>query len=174
MRAGALALLLVLLAAGARAEPVAYVGATLIDGTGTAPVADAVLLVDGDRVTAAGAVAVPDGARRIDLSGRWLVPGLIDAHVHLSHSASLYTSPDGLDLRKLDEFHPKSVPVQFPFSGSIPRQIDENMAFCGSCPWIKAPRAGGRTFTRTLGNVRGEHARAHGNPGACSRRPCAA
>jgi enamidase len=62
----------------------ALTGALLIDGTGSAPVEQATVLVDGDRIAAAGAgIAVPEGATVIDLTGKTLLPGLIDAHVHL-------------------------------------------------------------------------------------------
>src|SRR5204863_37957 len=57
---------------------------TLIDGTGGAPVKNAVILIQGDRITAVGAnVAVPRGATVIDLSAETVLPGFIDAHVHL-------------------------------------------------------------------------------------------
>jgi len=57
---------------------------TLIDGTGAAPVKNAVVLVQGDRITAVGTnVQVPAGATVIDLSGATLLPGFIDGHVHL-------------------------------------------------------------------------------------------
>ena len=57
---------------------------TLIDGTGAAPVKNAVILIQGDRITAVGAnVAIPRGATVIDLSGETVLPGFIDAHVHL-------------------------------------------------------------------------------------------
>ncbi len=58
---------------------------TLIDGSGGAPVKNAVVLVQGERITAAGAgVAIPAGATVIDLTGFTLLPGFIDAHVHLA------------------------------------------------------------------------------------------
>ena len=58
---------------------------TLIDGSGAAPVRNAVILVQGDRITAVGAnVQVPAGATVIDLSGATVLPGFIDAHVHLA------------------------------------------------------------------------------------------
>src|SRR5512134_2356492 len=65
----------------------AITGATLIDGTGAAPVADAVVVVEGDRIRAAGAkasVPVPAGAAVIDAAGAFVVPGFIDTNVHLS------------------------------------------------------------------------------------------
>ena len=58
---------------------------TLIDGTGAAPVKNAVILVQGDRITAVGTnVPVPAGATVVDLSGATVLPGFIDAHVHLA------------------------------------------------------------------------------------------
>jgi len=66
---------------------VAIVGATVIDGNGGAPIADAVVLVDGGRIVAVGprgAAAIPAGSQTVDARGRWIVPGLIDTNVHLS------------------------------------------------------------------------------------------
>ena len=65
----------------------AIVGGTVIDGNGGTPIADAVILIEGARITAVGArgaVSIPAGARQIDAHGQWLVPGLIDTNVHLS------------------------------------------------------------------------------------------
>ena len=61
--------------------------ARLVDGTGAAPVADAVVVVTDDRIVAAGPasrVAVPAGARVIDLGDATLLPGFIDAHTHIT------------------------------------------------------------------------------------------
>lgn len=70
-------------------------GATLIDGTGAAPVPDAAVVIEDGRVTAAGprgALAWPADAAVIDARGRTVVPGLIDAHDHLaSHGYALAT-----------------------------------------------------------------------------------
>ena len=65
----------------------AIVGGTVIDGNGGAPIADAVILVDGTRISAVGprtAVAIAAGVQQIDARGRWIIPGLIDTNVHLS------------------------------------------------------------------------------------------
>ncbi len=74
-------------AQGPAAGRTAIVGGTVIDGNGGPPIADAVVLIDGARITAVGprgAVPVPTDARQIDARGRWIVPGLIDTNVHLS------------------------------------------------------------------------------------------
>jgi imidazolonepropionase-like amidohydrolase len=64
----------------------AYVGATLWDGTGGSPVANAVVLVDqSGHVERAGprdSVRVPRGATQVQLDGKWIIPGLIDARTH--------------------------------------------------------------------------------------------
>ena len=58
----------------------------MIDGRGGPPVEPARVVIQGERITAAGPadrIKAPDGARRISLGARTLLPGLIDAHVHL-------------------------------------------------------------------------------------------
>jgi imidazolonepropionase-like amidohydrolase len=61
--------------------------ARLIDGTGAAPVAPAVVVVRGDRIDAVGGTApTPAGARVIDLGSATILPGLIDLHTHLTSS----------------------------------------------------------------------------------------
>jgi imidazolonepropionase-like amidohydrolase len=70
-------------------------GVTLIDGTGRAPIADAAVVIEGDRIVAAGprqATPLPAGAVVMNLGGRTVLPGLIDAHDHLaSHGYGLAT-----------------------------------------------------------------------------------
>lgn len=64
----------------------ALVGGTAITMNGTEVIPNAVVLVEGNRITAVGpaaAVQVPADARRIDVSGRWILPGLVDAHAHI-------------------------------------------------------------------------------------------
>lgn len=68
----------------------AFVHANLIDGTGEKPVSDAVVLVQGKIIVAAGCgIGVPEDATVVDLCGKTLLPGFIDAHVHLGGSDSL-------------------------------------------------------------------------------------
>jgi imidazolonepropionase-like amidohydrolase len=72
------------------AEPssqLAITHVTVIDATGRAPQADQTVLIDGGRITAVGSTAtikVPKTARTIDASGKFLVPGFWDMHVHLA------------------------------------------------------------------------------------------
>ena len=69
---------------------VAFTGMRLIDGLGGAPVEDAAMLVRDGRIEAVGPateVALPEGADQVDLSGRSVVPGLINTHGHVGRSA---------------------------------------------------------------------------------------
>jgi imidazolonepropionase-like amidohydrolase len=64
----------------------AITGATLIDGTGRAPVKNAVVVIEGTRITAVGAASktrIPKGAQLIDGRGKFIIPGLADMHNHL-------------------------------------------------------------------------------------------
>jgi hypothetical protein len=67
--------------------PFAIRGVTLIDGTGAPPLPGATVLVNGERIEAVGPDAVlpvPDGVEVLDGAGRWLIPGLVDLHVHVN------------------------------------------------------------------------------------------
>lgn len=71
-------------------QPVILIeGVTVIDGTGRAPITDASVLIQGDRIAAVAAarIAAPPGATRIDGRGKFLIPGLIDVHIHLEGSS---------------------------------------------------------------------------------------
>ncbi len=64
---------------------VAFTGATAWAGGSEAPLRDATLLVrDGRIVSLESGGAVPEGAEVVDLAGRFIMPGLIDAHAHVS------------------------------------------------------------------------------------------
>jgi len=70
---------------GSHADPLALVGATLIDGTGKPAITDAAVVIEHGRITAAGAragVTIPANATVIDEHGKTLLPGLWDMHAH--------------------------------------------------------------------------------------------
>ena len=80
----------------AQAAPVtrAFTGFTLIDGTGRDPVPNATLLVRSGRIVAVGPasrVRIPDGAERVPLDGKFVMPGLINGHGHASGVQDLAT-----------------------------------------------------------------------------------
>src|SRR5262245_31347649 len=79
---------------------IALLGATVLDGTDAPPLRDGVIVVEGARIRAVGprsAVAVPPGARAVDVTGLTVLPGLIDSHVHLALALSTGAGEAGLD-----------------------------------------------------------------------------
>jgi imidazolonepropionase-like amidohydrolase len=70
---------------GSRAQKMAIVGGTLVDGTGRPAIPDSVVLVENGRITAAGPssqVKIPAGFGNIDARGKTVLPGLWDMHAH--------------------------------------------------------------------------------------------
>ena len=70
---------------GSRAEKIALVGGTLIDGTGRDPVPDSVVVIEKGRIVEAGPksrVKIPSGAQKVDARGKTILPGLWDMHAH--------------------------------------------------------------------------------------------
>src|SRR5207245_6634986 len=64
-----------------------FEGARLIAGDGSTPVADSAFIVENGRFTAVGRkgqLKVPAGAARVDLTGKTVMPAIIDAHKHLA------------------------------------------------------------------------------------------
>jgi imidazolonepropionase-like amidohydrolase len=91
-------------ATGSASAPVtAIVGANVVypdRSPAEAVVASQTIIIDGRRIKTIGPadeVRVPKRARVIDAHGKWVIPGLIDAHVHFFQSGNLYTRPDVAD-----------------------------------------------------------------------------
>ena len=73
---------------------VAIVGATIIDGNGGNPIENGVLIIENDRIVAVGnhSTPIPAAARRIHAAGQYVIPGMMDANVHLFY----VVTPDDL------------------------------------------------------------------------------
>lgn len=83
--AAVLSAVLLAFAAHAAEAPVLLEGATIIDGYATHAPRVASILIEHGRIAQIGdGLAAPEGATVIDLKGKWIIPGLIDAHVHLT------------------------------------------------------------------------------------------
>ena len=101
--------------------PFVLVGGTLIDGTGRDPVPNAVVVLRDGEVACAGdrdRCPVPEDAEAVDASGHWIIPGLVDAHVHFSQSGWADGRPDALDLR-----------AEHPYPRAVSRLRDEPEPF---------------------------------------------
>ena len=74
----------------AQAKPLAFTHVTLIDGTGAPPQIDVTVLIKGERIAAIGkVVVVPADAKIVDATGKFMIPGLWDMHVHWLDKPSL-------------------------------------------------------------------------------------
>jgi imidazolonepropionase-like amidohydrolase len=81
---------------GAAARVVVFEGARLISGDGGPAITNATLVVDGGRVVAVGdtgRVAVPAAATRVDVTGKTIMPAMIDAHAHIGYMRHLTSGP---------------------------------------------------------------------------------
>ncbi len=85
---------LLVAASGAEAQTTAFVGGRLIDGTGKV-IENGTVIVNGGTITAVGPATtpVPAGATRVDVTGKTLLPGLINAHGHVAATTGLRSDP---------------------------------------------------------------------------------
>ncbi len=88
---------------------VLFEGARLIAGSGDAPIENAALVVDGTRVSRVGRrgqVEIPPGAIRVDLTGKTVIPALVDAHSHIGYMRDLTSGPQNYTRENiLDHLH---------------------------------------------------------------------
>ena len=97
------AFVVLLLAAACSAETVVLRKFTLIDGTGKAPVSNAALVITDGRIRYAGRGSVakaPRGRKHVDLSGKYVMPGIINLHGHLANINGPGTGSEELHARK--------------------------------------------------------------------------
>jgi imidazolonepropionase-like amidohydrolase len=88
------AVILLAAAHAAGAQTTAFVGGRVIDGTGRV-IDNGIVIVNGAKVTAVGpaSTTVPAGATRIDLKGKTILPGLVNAHGHVAATTGLRSDP---------------------------------------------------------------------------------
>jgi imidazolonepropionase-like amidohydrolase len=82
---------------------VAIINGNLINPIDTKATENITVLIQEDKIIKVGRtseIPIPKHAKVINASGKWIIPGLIDSHVHFFQSGGLYTRPDVLDLRK--------------------------------------------------------------------------
>jgi imidazolonepropionase-like amidohydrolase len=88
-------------ASGQTSTTIALIGGTLVDPR-TSSIPNASIVVRDGRIACAGSRAKcppPSGARIVDVSGKFITPGFIDAHVHYSQTGWVDGRPDAVDLR---------------------------------------------------------------------------
>ena len=74
----------------------------IFDGTGAPVIRNGAIVIKGDRIRDIGRrgnIKASPGVTIVDASGKFAIPGLIDAHVHFDQSATIYARPDAVDLR---------------------------------------------------------------------------
>ncbi len=77
----------------------ALTGVRIIDGTGRAPIEQGTIVMANGRIVAAGAasaVQIPAGATRVDLAGKTVMPGMVNAHGHVQHQTKAMPMRDDL------------------------------------------------------------------------------
>lgn len=83
---------------------IALIGATVIDGTGDESTDNKTILIKGKKITCIGDCKVPQNAQVKDVSGKYIMPGLIDLHVHYSLSGWIDSLPGLFGIDVSDKF----------------------------------------------------------------------
>ncbi|HKK26020.1 MAG TPA: amidohydrolase family protein, partial [Gracilimonas sp.] len=89
------------------ADYIVIKGATVFDGNGGTPIANSEILIRNDKVDCigeAGDCSIPMGTEAIDASGKFITPGLIDAHMHFFQTGFFDSRPDAMDLNEVYPF----------------------------------------------------------------------
>ncbi len=108
--------------AAAQERPIAFTGAQIIPIT-SAPIENGVLVVQGGKIVAvgaAGSVRIPNDAEIHDVTGRVIMPGLVDTHSHIGGgSGGDRTAPMHADVRILDAIDPRNEGIQKAQAGGV-------------------------------------------------------
>ena len=96
------ALALSLFALTGHAEKIALAGGTIINPGDGKIIRDGTVVIDGDRITDIGRLYLTKfTGRTINCTGKFILPGYIDTHVHFFQSGDLFTRPDGADFNNV-------------------------------------------------------------------------
>src|SRR5437016_13145782 len=90
----------------ARAEKISLVGGTVINPADGKVLPNATVVIDGDKIERV-AIGKQDAAslgKQIDCSGKFILPGYVDTHIHFFQSGDLFTRPDGADLNSVRSY----------------------------------------------------------------------
>lgn len=128
------------LAAQDQPVPVALHNVTVIDGTAAAPEPNQIVVLRGARIAEVGPVGrveVPAGAHVIDLSGRYVVPGFVDLHVHFPEDTSVHQAM----LHRLLEYGVTTIlnPGARPNAGVVLRERIRSSAYSGPRMFTAGP-----------------------------------
>lgn len=76
-------------------------GATLFDGTGSEAIENSIIVIEDDRINCVGSAddcSIPSRAEEIGASGKFITPGLVDAHMHFFQTGFFDSRPDAMDI----------------------------------------------------------------------------
>ena len=116
------------------AQTLAITGGKVVIGDGSAPIEGGTVIIVNGRVTAAGkGVAIPAGARQIDVSGKWVTPGIVAGFTRLglsavdavdaANDASASTSPFNASLSIAEAYNPDNASVAVSRAAGVTRAI---------------------------------------------------
>jgi imidazolonepropionase-like amidohydrolase len=108
-------------------EHIALIGGTVINPADGKITRNATVFVDNGRITNIAAnMVMKFGGRTIDCTGKFILPGYIDTHVHFFQSADLFTRPDGADLNSVRPYKDEVAWIKSHLDDVFARYI-----FCG-------------------------------------------
>lgn len=87
----------------AAASNKAIVGGNVVNPDGAPSIKNTAILIKDNKIIQVGKlgkVKIPQDAEIINIEGKWVIPGMIDSHIHFFQSGGIYTRPDVIDLRK--------------------------------------------------------------------------
>ena len=107
-----------------------FIGATLIDGSSYPVLENSWIHIKVGKIltirSADTDIKPPTSATIVDVKGKFIIPGLIDSHIHFFQSSGLYTRPDGLDLRHIKSYENEQTDIK----ESLPSLFSRYLA-CG-------------------------------------------